>query len=541
MNGLMAKSDNFIVVLDGITVQHAGELLFDCGDSSQRRLSRHTYIRCLEDFTFAILMGEGFALAGTLPKVGTEHPGAILLEEIKSFDDKLRYDLGYSSQFTPLDILSHPEYREKIYNGLLCTHQSYNRGKQNKRFWMDFLRREISSYMGKHESLCDSRIPTEQIIFAHETPYLQDSFLQSSIKRESFLDELSSLLHTELKLSNANVREEALTEFITRVILSHITRFWWYESIRNGSGFKNNLGLPYVIRSLVRQMELKEQGLPGSVKRKTQHFKTIVTRLALADVILSAPVQRHEIIDHLMHLRCTEFYEDIRKLWTDLVNEINLRTKNNKFDMIKSIISDISRGSRSSHVVDEVDIDNNRVFDSSSHGSLRALRKLAYYRNIGPYEEYLKILNKVFPELDENHSQKVRVNNISIVNGNYNEMAIKEENQMSGDRNISISSGNYIESNPGTYVQGDYVNMSQDLTQAAIQLQDLITQLQKQGMSADSAKTQIVNDILTQAQQNSTIKNKLIKWGESLTSTTISDVVKGTVKLAIRTAGLPLP
>jgi len=108
-------------------------------------------------------------------------------------------------------------------------------------------------------------------------------------------------------------------------------------------------------------------------------------------------------------------------------------------------------------------------------------------------------------------------------------------------RIININDGNYIESNTGTYVQGDYINMSQDLTQAAAQIQDLIEQLQERGVTVDVAQDQVAQDIATKAQSNPKIKDKLLKWGQSLGDATVSDVVKSVVKLAIRSAGIPLP
>ncbi|MCC5639412.1 HEAT repeat domain-containing protein [Nostoc sp. CHAB 5844] len=121
---------------------------------------------------------------------------------------------------------------------------------------------------------------------------------------------------------------------------------------------------------------------------------------------------------------------------------------------------------------------------------------------------------------------------------------IGEKNKMSGDRTINTGGGHYYESintDGGNYIQGDYINMSQDLAQAAAQIQDLIEQLQKQGMTVDVAQEQVAKDIVTQAQNNPTIKAKLVKWGQSLGNATVSDVVKGIVKLAIRSAGIPLP
>jgi L-histidine Nalpha-methyltransferase len=108
-------------------------------------------------------------------------------------------------------------------------------------------------------------------------------------------------------------------------------------------------------------------------------------------------------------------------------------------------------------------------------------------------------------------------------------------------RHINTGGGAYIESNTGTYVQGDYITMSQNLTHAAAQIQELIEQLQKQDVTVDVAQKQVAKDMATQAQTNSIVKDKLLKWGQSLGDATVSDVVKSTVKLAIRSAGIPLP
>jgi uncharacterized protein YjbI with pentapeptide repeats len=118
---------------------------------------------------------------------------------------------------------------------------------------------------------------------------------------------------------------------------------------------------------------------------------------------------------------------------------------------------------------------------------------------------------------------------------------IGESISMSGDRIINMGDGNYIESNTGTYIQGDYLKMSQDLSQAASQIQDLIEQLARKGVTVDEAQSRVAQDIANQAKTNLPLKTKLLKWGQSLGDATVSDVVKGAVKLAIRSAGVPLP
>jgi uncharacterized protein YjbI with pentapeptide repeats len=107
------------------------------------------------------------------------------------------------------------------------------------------------------------------------------------------------------------------------------------------------------------------------------------------------------------------------------------------------------------------------------------------------------------------------------------------------NKQINVT-GRYIE-NIGTYVERDYINMSQDLTKAASQIQDLIEQLQKGGAAVGVAKNKVAENIATQAKNDSTMQEKLTKWGQSLGDATVSDVVKSVVKLAIRSAGIPLP
>jgi WD40 repeat protein len=111
-------------------------------------------------------------------------------------------------------------------------------------------------------------------------------------------------------------------------------------------------------------------------------------------------------------------------------------------------------------------------------------------------------------------------------------------------RIIDTGGGHYYESidtGGGDYVQGNHINMSQDLTHAATQIQDLIEQLQKQGVAVDVAQEKVATDLANQVQKTPLMKDKLLKWGQSLGDATVSDVVKGAVKLAIRSAGIPLP
>jgi hypothetical protein len=108
-----------------------------------------------------------------------------------------------------------------------------------------------------------------------------------------------------------------------------------------------------------------------------------------------------------------------------------------------------------------------------------------------------------------------------------------------GNRFINTDGGNYVESNEGTYIQGNYsyTNLPEDLSRSVNQIQQLLTQLQAQGVSQEVAMQQVATDLSTQAKTNSSLKSNLIKWGQSLgdtaSKTTISEAVKFVISLAL--------
>lgn len=120
------------------------------------------------------------------------------------------------------------------------------------------------------------------------------------------------------------------------------------------------------------------------------------------------------------------------------------------------------------------------------------------------------------------------------------------------DRIVNTNTYNeFGQVNAENFVQGDFIridgnsinlDMSHDLTQASPQIEKSIEQLQAQGKTIALAKNQVASSIVSQAQNNPTRKEQLLKWGQSIGDATVSDVVKSVVKLAIRSmTGLPLP
>jgi transcriptional regulator with XRE-family HTH domain len=99
----------------------------------------------------------------------------------------------------------------------------------------------------------------------------------------------------------------------------------------------------------------------------------------------------------------------------------------------------------------------------------------------------------------------------------------------------------------GFQVGGSLIDLSSasNLTDAAQQIQELLQQLEEQGISIENAKQQAASDLAKQAEANPTVMGKLVKWGQSLAytpgKTTVSEAEKGVIEFALHKSGIPLP
>jgi hypothetical protein len=156
-------------------------------------------------------------------------------------------------------------------------------------------------------------------------------------------------------------------------------------------------------------------------------------------------------------------------------------------------------------------------------------------------EQYVKdrefFENIILKLLDKPTPTKVEVQPII----NVNTTSTVEQKEMNGNRYIETNGGNYVESNDGTYVQGNYQNMNESLHKAAPSLEELVIQLEQKGISFKVAQEKVAKDLSNLAIRDKKTFQKLTNWSKSLLDSTVSDVVKGIVKLAIKSVGIPLP
>ncbi len=81
--------------------------------------------------------------------------------------------------------------------------------------------------------------------------------------------------------------------------------------------------------------------------------------------------------------------------------------------------------------------------------------------------------------------------------------------------NIGSIGGNFNQSVEGGYTQihGNQINMSQDLAQAATQIQQLLTQLEYQGYSSSDAQQKVASDWASEAEKDQKAKSKMVETG----------------------------
>ncbi|MCM0589859.1 MAG: hypothetical protein ACSI46_28090 [Gloeotrichia echinulata DVL01] len=109
-----------------------------------------------------------------------------------------------------------------------------------------------------------------------------------------------------------------------------------------------------------------------------------------------------------------------------------------------------------------------------------------------------------------------------------------------GNFNKSISiEGNYLQ------VHGNYINISQDLSQAARQIEELLCQLENQGYNRQDAQQKVAKDWANEVQNNPKAKGKLVKLGQTIrdaaASAVIGEATLDVIKLVFASLGIPLP
>ena len=104
--------------------------------------------------------------------------------------------------------------------------------------------------------------------------------------------------------------------------------------------------------------------------------------------------------------------------------------------------------------------------------------------------------------------------------------------------------GGGFASENGLQIGGSLIDLSNsnNLTDAAQQIQDQLNQLQNQGDSEEEAIQKAASDLAKQADDNPTVLGKLVKYGKFIADaagkTTVSEAVKGVISLALQMSNI---
>lgn len=89
------------------------------------------------------------------------------------------------------------------------------------------------------------------------------------------------------------------------------------------------------------------------------------------------------------------------------------------------------------------------------------------------------------------------------------------------------------------------VSSTNNLTEIASQIQELLQQLQLHGCTLEEAQQKIAEDLAKQAESDPSVMGKLAQWGKSLADTagktSVSEAAKAIVKIALKTTGIAIP
>lgn len=205
------------IILDGLIWQQAGELLFDTeATRAQRSSSIKSYVRALEDITFALLFSENVAATGSLPDVMGTNPGRDL---VKIFDERfVPIDVNHANK--PEDLLNDADERDLLKEMLANLTEGI---RIEAELWLAHMRREALINLGAHESLFAVQKDPSNYRFVRT--FWPDRELQDSVPKE-ILDRVMNPIQSAI---DRNIQTEAIREFVTRNVVAHVTIFRWYQ------------------------------------------------------------------------------------------------------------------------------------------------------------------------------------------------------------------------------------------------------------------------------------------------------------------------
>lgn len=381
------------IVLDGITFQHAAELLLQWPDTlTERKRCCHTYIRCLEDVAFAILLSDRLVVPVNMPNVGPAgSPGELLK---RSLPESLLQTIAVPH--TPIEQTVQDSV---IRDAIIADLSDLLPALQSKpQVWTDFLVRETQSYLGSDETLRMSGVPPERFRFAATHYVPRHAGLHEHVPG-AVAGHLAKIVRPYVGVQVAT--DEAILEFVTSVSVTHIANFWTYDKSCAPLTKSNGVRLPHVTRAVIRELN---GAWEGRLSRQ-------IVPHALSDALrqVSSP---DNVIDRMLILRETNLYSKLRAYLLEALVALDAWKDSTEVGKIISEIETLTRGQGS--VAEPLMVKDIKVGIPAikSLPSLSVtvpfehvfMKRRYYLRSLvaaGDYKQYREHLGRVFPELSE--------------------------------------------------------------------------------------------------------------------------------------------
>lgn len=226
------------VFIDGISINYVAELSEDVEQSrTVRKQLFDSYMTALEDFAFAVTMGERIAVSQKIASLGKEKPSDILLRPYKEIIEYVET----KNDTPPEALLKISTNRSQISDYISSLTDMPRAGKDE---WRPWIVREAVFHLGNHDSL--RYTSSEKYVFDKKPELMTDVELEASVP-ETFVNEMIQ----EIKKADRQgiACDRALDTFVRQNTITHITIFCWYSNFhRDESSDRCIVDLPFATR-----------------------------------------------------------------------------------------------------------------------------------------------------------------------------------------------------------------------------------------------------------------------------------------------------
>jgi|SRR5208283_5137892 len=165
------------LLLDGITIQLVGELLFELGSElPDRHNAAQLYRIALEDFAFAVVFGSTLGRLGSLPARNGVYPG----REVLAYDGRHLFTHELPDAESPVEtVLMNSSDRNVIADDLCLLLDTFPTAEG---LWGPYLRQEATAYLPSEPMLSSTPELGVKYVFPKKREgYFHDSSLQQVI------------------------------------------------------------------------------------------------------------------------------------------------------------------------------------------------------------------------------------------------------------------------------------------------------------------------------------------------------------------------